>query len=498
MRHLPTLDRTQIVTTMMRTPYWFFTLIFLALLAGACARAPETRSQREADAHSVVVLDGDVAEWGQDAARADGHYLYFRWSLGSADFPPQAAPYTTAILLDLDDDPATGEPHAADGSTLGIDLRVLLSPPTPTGTARGVRIEMVSVNGERRNLSHAQADFSFSPTYAASWYEARLSRFLPDQLIASERVSGVYTLLGPDGARIGQSDPFRLTLPAARQAPPRGTMLPARPADALRIVSYNVLRSGPTQRPDPFRRILSAIEPDVVLLQEWDRPDSIAAWFNAHLSHAGIWHVRAGEGGVAIVSRHPLEKAGPDAVVIAPEGPEARPYRPVRVVTALADTPIGGVLLASVHLKCCGTAGSVEDRTRLSEARAVNAAVHKGIDDDRVAHVVIGGDFNLVGSRPPIDLARAALDADGSDLALASARVLGDYASYTWSDAASDFSPGRLDFIAFSDASAWAVTAFVLDTAKLGQAALDAAGLLRDDSANASDHLPVVVDLRPR
>lgn len=484
---------------MMRTPRRFPTLLLLALLVAGCARAPETRSQREADAHRVVVLDGDIAEWGHDAARADEHYLYFRWSLGSADFPPQAAPYTTAILLDLDDDPATGDPHAADGSTLGIDLRVLLSPPTPTGTRRGVRVEMVSAGGERRNLSHAEADFSFSPTYAANWYEARLSRSLPGHAITSERVAGVYALLGSDGARIGQSDTFRLVLPTARRAQPdHSATLPVKPADALRIVSYNVLRNGPTERPDPFRRILSAIAPDVVLLQEWDRPDSIAAWFNAHLSHAGVWHVRAGEGGVAIVSRHPLEKAGPDTVVIAPEGPEARPYRPVRVVTALADTPIGSVLLASVHLKCCGTAGSIEDRTRLSEARAVNAAVHKGIDDDRVAHVVIGGDFNLVGSRPPIDLARASLDADGSDLALASARVLSDYAYYTWTDAASDFSPGRLDFIAFSDASAWAVTAFVLDTARLGQAALDAAGLLRDDSANASDHLPVVVDLRPR
>jgi endonuclease/exonuclease/phosphatase family metal-dependent hydrolase len=481
-----------------RSPFRIlFAIIAPALLLAACRSIPATHSQPRTEELTSPVLDGDIAEWGDAALLADEQYLYFRWSVGAADFPPQAAPYTTAILLDLDDDPATGLPRSANGETLGIDLEILLSPPARDGTRRGVRLEAISATGERTRLSHAQADFSFSPTYAANWYEARLSRTLPTGPVDAPRFAGLYAMLGPAGEIIGLSDAFRGVLPSRRDAR-SSDALPPKPADGVRIVSYNILRDGPIERPDPFRRILRALDPDLVLLQEWDRADTIEAWFNANLPEAGPWHVRSGQGGVAIACRYPLQSSGPDAVVIAAENDDGRSFRPVRVITALADTPIGGVLLASVHLKCCGTAGSVEDRTRFSEARAVNAAVLRAIDDDRVAHVVIGGDFNLVGTRPPLDLARAALDADGSDLAVAPARVLGDRAYYTWADAANDFSPGRLDFIVYSDASALVSASFILDTARLGPASLAAAGLLPGDSAAASDHLPVVVDLRPR
>ena len=59
------------------------------------------------------------------------------------------------------------------------------------------------------------------------------------------------------------------------------------------------------------------------------------------------------------------------------------------------------------------------------------------------------------------------------------------------------FPPGRLDYIVYSDSTAEMRQSFVLDTAILSDAALDAAGLRRSDSL-ASDHLPVVLDIVPR
>jgi exonuclease III len=111
--------------------------------------------------------------------------------------------------------------------------------------------------------------------------------------------------------------------------------------------------------------------------------------------------------------------------------------------------------------------------------------------------VVIGGDWNLVGSREPLDIARGGADLDNSELDVARALVLGDAAMYTWRDAATGFPPGRLDVIVYSDSSAEVVNAFVLDTGRLADRALARMGLDRTDS-RASDHLPVVVDLRPR
>jgi hypothetical protein len=102
--------------------------------------------------------------------------------------------------------------------------------------------------------------------------------------------------------------------------------------------------------------------------------------------------------------------------------------------------------------------------------------------------------MNLVGSRPPIDLLRAGLDRDGSDLTPAPAAVHGDAAFYTWRDAKAAFGPGRLDWLLYSDASAHAVNAFVFDVSRLTDDVLVSMGLRRED-AEASDHLPGVVDL---
>ena len=57
------------------------------------------------------------------------------------------------------------------------------------------------------------------------------------------------------------------------------------------------------------------------------------------------------------------------------------------------------------------------------------------------------------------------------------------------------FSPGRLDWILYSDATLEVVNAFVLNTDKLSARALADAGLESEDT-QASDHLPVVVDVR--
>jgi exonuclease III len=67
----------------------------------------------------------------------------------------------------------------------------------------------------------------------------------------------------------------------------------------------------------------------------------------------------------------------------------------------------------------------------------------------------------------------------------------------TWTEDDNAFSPGRLDYVVYSDASARAVNAFVFDTRRLTAAALAKLGLDVEDSAS-SDHLPVIVDLVAR
>ena len=67
---------------------------------------------------------------------------------------------------------------------------------------------------------------------------------------------------------------------------------------------------------------------------------------------------------------------------------------------------------------------------------------------------------------------------------------------YTWYDAGNTYTPGRLDYLLYSDSVAEAANSFVLDTSKLSEAALARLGLDATDTA-ASDHLPVVLDVKP-
>lgn len=133
----------------------------------------------------------------------------------------------------------------------------------------------------------------------------------------------------------------------------------------------------------------------------------------------------------------------------------------------------------------------------MDEARAINAAVLKAADASKASIRIVAGDFNLVGTRPPLDLVRQNIDADGSDMAIADAQVLGHDLVETWSEDSNEFSPGRLDYMVYSDASVTAKNAFVFNTRRMSAAALAKLGLDAEDSAS-SDHMPVVVDFVPR
>jgi len=169
----------------------------------------------------------------------------------------------------------------------------------------------------------------------------------------------------------------------------------------------------------------------------------------------------------------------------------------VRFVGAIITTPAGDIAAGSMHLKCCGTAGSSEDIKRISQAGTINSAMQTALGGGTPKVRVFGGDLNLVGSRTPLETLCSGLDADSSALVPAMPIVLGDTSTMTWLDDPSGFPPGRLDYVTYSDSSAEVVNAFVLDTRLLSIQSLARVGLDSADSAG-SDHLPVVVDIRPR
>lgn len=485
------------------------TLLLAPLGLSGCKAIREARAERRAAraANAVagaITLDGKFNDWPADASTiADANWVYFRVSVEGQTKPIQSADSTLALWLDVDDNPATGHRMASPqvAAAIGVDLVVEFSPVEGGKVSPGVAAYALDESGMKTPLSQGQLELAAAPTIAAPTYEIRVSRYpdagaapaLAKLLGTAGQARGMFALI-ESGKVVGWSDPEALKLPAVGKGRPMADVsIPAKAAGSIRVLSYNVLKSEPAKNPGPFSRLIQVIKPDIILLQEWDADQATAqAWFTAVVSGETRWHARTGEGGdVLIVSPYPIRGLTNGPVMAAGA------TNPVRVATGVVATPGGDVAVASVHLKCCGTVGSTEDQKRIAEATAVHAAMESALGSSSTLVRVIGGDFNLVGSGTPLEIMAQGLDSDGSPLSAADAMVTGDSASFTWFNTAEKFPPGRLDFVLYSDNSASVTSSFVVDTRRLSPRALAQLGVDRTDSA-ASDHMPLVVDIRPR
>lgn len=463
----------------------------LLLFTACAATQPAHTADRVTGRTTAITLDGDVSEWTGDGAvraLADQHHLFLRFDPDTGDHAIQAAPFTTRILIDADDRPGTGTPVAG----LGVDLAVLLSPPNAAGGI-GIGSEVVIYDpaGSGVSAGHAAVGFFFLPSHAAPVYEARIDR----AAVAAESgrpvrvrveqtdASGGVLWSGQTVAALPPADPAAIA--------PTGD-IPRKPGNALRVLSLNVLFSAPLQNPDAFKRTLAAVDADVILFQEWfNTPQSaIQNWMNTHAGPGWTVYAPNASKGVAVAARVPVIEQIPGPL------PGSGPGATARFVGAVVDGPAGPAIVGSLHLKCCGGANTSEDVRRVQEAQAINATVAEVRARHPDAALAIGGDYNLVGTRTPLDTLADGLAADGGDLAPAQALTIADAAAVTWVDEKSRFSPGRLDWILYDPAASTLVRTFTLDTRRLAPPALRRLGLQPEDS-HATDHLPVVVDLAP-
>lgn len=467
------------------------------------------------DPPGTIVLDGSITDWPTSTvALSTASHAYVRFMVADQLYTLQAADRTTSIMLDADSDASTGKPVTLGGQTLGVDIEAQFTPRNDNGKlGRGVAVFAYEPDADAQRLTAYDWDFSCTPTYSSDWYEARISRTPKGSvpctkkgLLSSGTSRGAIATLDAAGTPDAWSPIFTIENQPAAPAPTVDASLPAKPANAVRVVSYNVLRSSPNAKPQVFQRVLGALQPDVVLVQEWEAQSEseLADWFNSMLplDNGNSWNVAAiadtvqNGGGVAVVSKFALltDDAPTMTRPTVPAG-TANAGKPIRAAIALTDGPHGPIMFCSTHLKSGGSAGSSEDIRRIDEARALNALFSAKAPKD--AWRIIAGDMNLVGSREPLEVLAAAIDNDNSALTPAPTRTLGDATYLTWSESGNAFAPGRLDWLLYSDSTAKAANAFVLDTARLSDATLARTGLTASDTADATDHMPVVVDLVP-
>jgi exonuclease III len=487
------------------------------------------------------VLDGRWDDWqgipaaatgtSEDAAalplgireirvRHDARNVFFYFEF-ARPVVPQGLDGTVALHLNADGDSSTGV--TLDGLR-GVDLSVVLSPsgPSPESTPSGAQVWQHPATGPTFAAPADTAGVMLAPSYASDRLELQIARGTP---------------AGPEGMRIFTGGTFRARAvayshaqplhrgppsfsyaltPAATRPTPRGHAsadpLARAPGTSFRLLSWNVNGAGLRRNPEPFIRALAAIRPDVVLLDEVLPADrTLVDTLLAAIPGTGAWHVVFGEAGGrqrgVIASRRPVAGAASLARIPYPDSISAV-FRDAPQAT-VNDTPTGDgvptagavvtvdgrrLLLATVDLKCCGTgAGSPEDRIRRIEARAMADALRPAARAERADAVIVAGDYNLVGSRAPLDVMRGNA-ADGDSFAVSDAPRLDGLSYATWARPRNRFAPGRLDYHLYTPAALHVLDAFAFDTADLSPRWLAAHGLRAGDSVAASGHRPVVSD----
>jgi endonuclease/exonuclease/phosphatase family metal-dependent hydrolase len=302
----------------------------------------------------------------------------------------------------------------------------------------------------------------------------------------------------------------------------------------LRVMTYNVNWDSIFPTDDPqnhdlrafdrqaaFERILRAVRPDVLCLQEINDRRSAGA-VGQFLTRA------AGSGGGAewqVVKARDTVIATPFRLVEAGYGLVTHSALPTLAqAAALVDLPepeFGEVdlYLICAHFKSGGNQEDILLRSRQADvimAHVGDFTTAGGeLDLKPGTPFVILGDFNAYDTDPARhvrtllqgdiydeDRYGADVDPDWDGTALADARPSHNGLGtefYTWRSDFEPFLPGALDRVIYSDSALAVADAFVLNTALLADAALRPYGLRPQDvllGPGQYDHLPVVVDFQ--
>lgn len=400
------------------------------------------------------------------------------------------------LRLDWDNNPRTGKKV---GSLPGVDLEVLFSP-TRGKRGSGVAVQRSSDRGKQ---SWDTVDFVFAPTVASSRFELRFPRKIPgiDRTAGSDmpwELSWTDPEPAHGTARVGAGRP--------EPKPAMSGALPQTSGDVTRVVTWNLEKGNLLKQRRVVTRVLAAIEPHIVLIQEIEDGQTGEDFINVLRAAVpdGRWTIdlspRSGTIKSGIATRLPAKSVHAFNTITR----RGESHGHVRAAALGIDIPgVGPVLTVSVHLKCCGVVDGPEDMKRIGEVLAIRRAVEQAEAASNYRGLIIGGDLNLVGGSLPLELLVAqgegliAEPTRPEDLLIIDAWQPDGQGLQTWQENGQSYTPGRLDYIVISGSSLRPNMAVVLDTLDLSEPALRSMKLQQGDTSQASDHLPVIVDLTP-
>ena len=285
--------------------------------------------------------------------------------------------------------------------------------------------------------------------------------------------------------------------------PPTPITFDKRDETDIRLVTHNVWSSSllDSYYQEYFQRIYQALDPDIVALQEmYENTNQLHSLFNDWFPDEQ-WYVSSQFRDNIIISKYPVLE---EDYFTSSE----------RTMVALLNTDdeLGSdLIIFNSHLACCNN-----DESRQYDADEFVSNWRDWRENDNGPFTltegtpfVYVGDFNLVGYRQQLTTFTEGdiedentfgddynLDWDNTSIADLFSRHSHIRMGYTWRRDNSSFSPGKLDYVLYTDSVLDTSKHFVFNTLTMDSASLAEYGLEAMDSYNSSDHSPRVLDIK--
>ena len=269
--------------------------------------------------------------------------------------------------------------------------------------------------------------------------------------------------------------------------------------ELLRVMAYNTLGNGlnDSNRIDKFIRIINVIDPQIIGFNETGQTSEQDVHDVLDAALGGTWYILKHNPENITASRFPIL----DQWDI---------NNKVKATLIDLDEEIydSNILIIVGHLSCCSS--DIERQQQVDEfIEFVLDAKTPGGEITLLENtpIVFLGDMNLVGdSQQYYTIIQGDIqdtdsygeggfpDWDNSELEDVICRQTDKRMAYTWRHDNSEYPPGRLDFIFYTNSIMSVAKSFTLQTEIMSNERLDSYGLILDDTKGASDHFPVVAD----
>ncbi|MBN1425113.1 hypothetical protein JXA88_11205 [Candidatus Fermentibacteria bacterium] len=435
--------------------------------------------------------EGDAAAGGIDflrlSATNDSFALFLRIEMSQELL--HHYDNTMILWIDGDDDATTGLPV----NGIGADLEWRF----------GSTLGLFHGDAGPDTLLWSRAGILVAPCYAASAIECAIDRFImPDgatRLFVGPSAAFLVQDARPGGDVMPDAEGARHSFDDSQSLVPDPILLEREVSTDLRIVTYNVLWDNLWHEAPRFRKILGAIEPDVVAFQEIFSHDAeaTAEWMEELFS--GTWYAARLGADLVTVSRYPILATWQPGTAYASAHLLEIPSR--------SDSLL---LLFNLHLPW-GT----NDEGRQHAIDALMGFLRDVMTPGNLpgippgTPVLITGDTNMLGD--PRQLATMHLgdisdndtygpdfspDWDGSSLEELISRQPNRRLAFTTYKEDSPVAPAHIDRFAYTGSVMEIANHFILHTPLLSEELRALYGLSPDDTRLASDHLPHVADIR--